>query len=197
MNQKILKPAQGKKAVCISFVAPITDITTQALLAAVSNATNQGNHEVYLLLSTPGGSVSSGITAYNTLKTFPVFLTIVNTGNIQSIGNVIYQSGKHRIATPSSSFMFHGIGFDLPQNTRLELKDVKERLVSLENDQNLMANILAKHTNLDLQAVNQLFLQMEFVDTDNAIKYGITDEITEVRFPKGQVPIHQIVFNKN
>ena len=197
MKQKVLKPPPGKKGACISFVAQITDITIQALLSSVTNASNQGCHEIYLLLSTRGGSVTSGITAYNMLRSSPVSLTLVNTGSIFSIGNVIYQSGKHRIATPASSFMFHGIGIDVLQNSRLELKDIKEKLVSLENDQNLMAKILAKHTKLELERINQLFLNMEFVDTEKATDYGIVDEVSEVRLPKGEVPIHQIMFNKN
>lgn len=77
---------------------------------------------VYLLLSTPGGSVMHGMNLYNVLRGMPFELITHNVGNVDSIGNAVFLAGAKRYAAPHSTFMFHGVGFDLPAQTRLEEK---------------------------------------------------------------------------
>jgi hypothetical protein len=50
-------------------------------------------------------------------------------GNIDSIGNAIFLAGKTRKACTHSTFMFHGVGFDIHQ--RLEEKNLREGLDSI------------------------------------------------------------------
>lgn len=91
--------------------------------------------------------------------------------------------------------MFHGVGVELQQNRRMELKDLKEMLEHLESEQRLMSDILARHTDLEIPDLEKLFLQMSFISSDDAIKYGIVDEVTDISLSETDLPIHQIMFN--
>ncbi|MFN0191852.1 MAG: ATP-dependent Clp protease proteolytic subunit [Aestuariivirga sp.] len=184
----------GSSPVCISFLSPVDSLTASVLLAAVTEQTNRGCDDIHLFLSTPGGGVADGIAVYNVLSTLPVHLTTYNVGTVDSIGNVIYMAGKVRVAFPASRFMFHGVGFDI-QSARFELKDVKERIAAIQNDQSLIADVLVKHSNLGIDDVNKLFLEAAFIRANDAHERGIAHEVREIRLPKG-VPIVQLVFQR-
>lgn len=193
-NNPVAIKTKGKNPVCVSFSAGIDPTTAPPLMGALSNAINNGHDEIHLFLSTQGGSVSDGITLYNFIRALPVPVIIYNVGSVNSIGNVIYQAGTRRVCSPMASFMFHGVGFDI-SNARLEMKELKERLDSLENDQSLILDIMEKHTSMDRNNIQKLFIEMEFLRAQEALQRGITDEVTDVHLPTG-LPILQLVFQR-
>lgn len=95
-------------------------------MAALAKAANDGHDELHVLLSSPGGRVADGIAVYNFMRALAVRIVTYNIATVDSIGNVIFQGGTHRVASPTSRFMFHGVGFKLPQ-ARFELKQLRER----------------------------------------------------------------------
>jgi ATP-dependent protease ClpP protease subunit len=176
----------------ISFHAQITEQTAQNLLGATFNLLQQGVSEIVYLLSTPGGSVSSGITVYNTLKGLPIPTTMHNVGNIDSIGNSIFLAGKKRYACPHSTFMFHGVGLDV-QNQRLERKGLEEYLSSLKAEERKIGSIITDETSLKSEEVDGLFVQANTKDANFALASGIIHEIRPLAIPKG-APVLQLVF---
>ena len=52
----------------IEFFAPVVDVTINALLTAITQKMAQGQRKFILLISTPGGSVFHGLSAYNFLS---------------------------------------------------------------------------------------------------------------------------------
>lgn len=177
--------------VYISFHSPITDITAQQLLAVAADQINKGANELYFLLSTPGGSVSSGVTLFNTLKSLPAKIIMHNTGNIDSIGNAIFLSGDERYACEHSTFMFHGVGFDV-QPQRFERKDLEERLDGIRADEQRIGNIIAAETSLVSKDVDGLFVQAVTKNAEFALDKGIIHEIRPVEILQGS-PILQLV----
>ena len=77
----------------ISFSAEISPQTTETLIAVLAEQVNRKVDEVYLMLSTPGGSVMHGLNLYNVLRALPLKLIIHNVGNVDSIGNAIFLAG--------------------------------------------------------------------------------------------------------
>ncbi len=183
---------QGAKPLCISFNAQITAQTASALMAAMANAMNNGCDDVHLLFSTPGGSVADGIATYNMLRSLPARLVTYNIGGVNSIGNVVYQAGAHRVCAPTSSFMFHGVATGTDGRS-MELKQLKERVEHIKNDQSMISDIICRHTGIGLDDVNKLFLEMAFVSSQEALQRGIADEVREIKLPKG-LPVQQLIF---
>ena len=192
-----LQPPAGAipPVVYVSFSAEINPNTTESLIATVSNIVNQGVPRIYLLLSTPGGSVMHGMTLYNVLRGLPVELTTHNVGNVDSIGNAIFLAGRNRFACQHSTFMFHGVGFDIQAGGRLEEKLLRERLGTILSDQQRIGSILEERTRLRHNQVRSLFREAQTKDAAYAVSCGIVDEIRDVDIPAGS-PVVSLVFQR-
>jgi ATP-dependent protease ClpP protease subunit len=169
----------------VSFSAEIDANTTESLIATLTNLANQGVQDVCLLLSTPGGKVMNGISLYNVLRAFPFRLTTHNVGNVDSIGNAVFLAGETRYACPHSTFMFHGVGFDIAAGQRLDQKPLRELLASVEADQRRIGSIIEQRTTLQSEEIPQLFLEAQTKDAAYAVRSGIVHEVRDVQIPAG------------
>lgn len=179
--------------VYISFNTEINFGTTQQLLGASFDQISKGATHLYYLFSTPGGIVDPGIALYNVLKGLPVETTMHNVGAVDSIGNAVFLAGNNRFACQHSTFMFHGVGFDTPQNARLEEKNLREKLDSVAALQRKIGGIVADQTSLKGEEVDGLFLEAQTKDTDFAMTKGIITAVKDVTIPPG-APLIQLVF---
>jgi ATP-dependent Clp protease, protease subunit len=196
MSKKVQYPLPAKQPdVYVSFSAEITPQPTEALIATLANLANQNVPRVHLLFSTYGGGVMQGITLYNTLRAFPFELITHNVGNVNSIGNAVFLAGAKRYACPQSTFMFHGVGFDVTGGIRLEEKLLLERLDGLRADQKLIADVIAARTKLSAENIAKLFLEAQTKDADWAVGAGLVDEIRDVNIPAGH-PVQGLVFER-
>jgi ATP-dependent protease ClpP protease subunit len=181
--------------VFISFSAEIVPKTTEALIAVLGEQANKKVDEVYLMISTPGGSVMHGFNLYNVMKALPFKLITHNVGNVDSIGNAIFLAGQERYACPQSTFMFHGVGFDTQPGMRLEEKFLRERLDSLLQDQKRIGSVIGSHTNLNERQIRNLFREARTKDANYALSVGIVHDVRDVQIPPGS-PIISLVFQR-
>jgi len=171
--------------VFINFNAPIVEKTCQELMAFLAEQTRKGESEAYVLFSSGGGAVPPGVTLHNFIMSLPIRVIMHNTGIVDSIANVVFLAGAERYAVPHSSFLFHGVGFDVRQPTRFEEKQVKERLLSIERDQQLIGEIIAGNSKLDLNKIKEMFLEAHTITPEQAKEVGIIQEIRKVKIPTG------------
>jgi ATP-dependent Clp protease protease subunit len=148
---------------------------------------------LHLLLSTPGGNVMHGLNLNNLFRGLPFELITHNIGNVDSIGNAIFLAGAKRYATAHSTFMFHGVGFDLNNPLRLEKKFLRERLDSLMSDQKRIGSISVERTKITEDSVSELFLEAKTKDATFAVSSGIIDEIRDVQIPVGGPVISLVI----
>lgn len=182
--------------VYISFCSEINPTTTEGLLNACTELVQRGARELRLLLSTPGGSVHHGITVYNVLRALPAKIVTHNVGAVNSIGNVIFLAGEERYANPGTTFMFHGVGFDVTTPVRFEEKLLRERLQTLQADQGQIAAIIRERARFeDPREVEGLFLEAATKDTEFAKAREIIHDVREAKVPDG-TPVVQLVFKR-
>ena len=181
----------GKNPIFVWFTSIIDSTTSQALMAFLCKAVNDGHDEIHLFLSTPGGGVSEGVTIYNFIRAVPSRVVIYNMGTVASIGNVVYQAADFRVCARTSSFMFHGVGVDFPSRETLELKRLKEIVSHINNDQGMISQVIARHTNLSTKRIKELFLQMTLMRADEALDDLVTDIVGDIQLPVG-IPIQKI-----
>ena len=186
---------EGAPLVYISFSAEIIPNTTEALIATIANLVNLKVKKVHLLFSTPGGQVMNGMNLYSVLRGMPIKLSIHNVGNVDSIGNAIFLAGDTRYATPNSTFMFHGVGFNSPRGERLEEKFLRERLDGILSDQKRIGDIISKHTKLTKGEIENLFREAQTKDAVYAMSKGIVQEIRDIKITSG-CPIIPMVFKR-
>jgi ATP-dependent Clp protease protease subunit len=187
--------AQPQVPAFVSFSAEIVPKTIEALLATMANLVNQGFQEIHLLLSTPGGSVMHGITAYNVLRGLPITLITHNVANVDSIGTVLFLAGQRRYACPQATFMLHGVAFSVTSATNFFEKNLTERLASVRADQERIKAIYSDRAGINPNDAEQFFLGEVTINAADAVQRGIVHELREVRIPAGS-PVLQLVFDR-
>lgn len=170
----------SERPTVIEFFAPVIDVTINALLSAINQKTKQGQQEFVLLISTPGGSVFHGLSAYNLLKGMPAKITTHNFGSVDSIGVVLFCAGEHRFCVPQARFLLHGVSAQFPQNTSLEEKQLEERLKSLRSDIENISKVVAANSKKNIEQVVNAMLDRTTLNPEEAKAWGL---VTEIRTP--------------
>jgi len=172
------------KPVVIKFFAPVIDVTINALMDAIDQKMKQGVTEFIILISSPGGSVFHGLSAYNYLRGLPVAVTTHNFGSVDSIGVVLFCGGSKRLSVPQARFLLHGVSAGF-QNERLEEKQLEERLKALRIDIDNIAKVIAANTGKALQDVINAMLERTTLNSEEAKAWGLVHEIKSELFEAG------------
>lgn len=179
----------------INFIAEIIPKTVEALMGITSDLVNRGHRELYLALSSPGGSVSDGVALYNYLRSLPVKLTTHNIGSVNSIGNIVFLAGSRRLACAHTTFMFHGVSLQTQAPQAFERKSLREHLSSIESDEKRIAGIVAERTKLTQSAIDNFFLEAKTLSAEDAVADSIVHEIAQLSVPQG-CPLFSLVFQR-
>jgi ATP-dependent Clp protease, protease subunit len=169
----------------VKFFAPVMQDSINALMQVIDKKLSQGAKKMGLLISTPGGDVFHGLSAYNFLKGVPLEITTHNFGSADSIGVVLYCAGTKRLSVPHARFLLHGVMCNFPGPVSLEEKQLEERLKGLQIDMGNIASIIADTVRKDKKAVLSDMLNRTTLYPEQAIDYGLTHEIRSELFEPG------------
>jgi ATP-dependent protease ClpP protease subunit len=172
------------KPIVIKFFAPVIDVTINALMDAIDKKMKQGVKDFIILISSPGGSVLHGLSAYNYLKGLPVTITTHNFGSVDSIGVILFCGGSKRFSVPQARFLLHGVSAGF-QNERLEEKQLEERLKGLKIDLENIAKVIAANTGKIVKDVTDAMLDRTTLNPDEAKAWGLVHEIKVELFEAG------------
>ena len=173
------------KAAVIRFFAPVIDVTVNALMSAVDQKMKQGTKEFIILISSPGGSVIHGLSAYNYLKGLPAVITTHNFGSVDSIGIVLYCAGSRRLSVPQARFLFHGVNVQFRGDQNLEEKVLEERLKGLRVDMENIARVIAANAGRDANDVTDAMIEGRMLNPEEAKSWGLVHEIKSELFEAG------------
>jgi len=162
--------------ISFDFIGPINDESFLALRNYIVSQPNQISH-LTINISSLGGSVITGITAYNFLKHLPFTITTHNLGEVSSAAILLYLAGNTRTAESFSKFMIHPISLGV--NSSLSYHNVQELLRGIEADIRNYQNI----TNLETNFLNGKY-NIEYLlkgdslvlDTESAYECGIVNK---------------------
>jgi ATP-dependent Clp protease protease subunit len=135
--------------------------------------------DIQLYINSPGGTVSSGLSVYDTMQFVNCDVSTICIGQAASMGALLLGGGAHgkRYALPHSRIMVHqpSAGFS-GQATDIEIhaKEVLELKRRLNE-------IMARHTGQTLQQVEQDLERDNFMSSVEAVKYGLIDTVLEQR----------------
>jgi len=169
----------------IRFFAPVNDGTIHALLNTIDEKMRGGQRNFILLISTTGGSVFHGLTAYNYLRGIPARITTHNFGSVDSIGVVLYCGGTKRLSVPQARFLLHGVVSQFPQPASLEEKQLEERLKGLRIDIENIAKVIAASTRKPVEEVVAAMHERTTLNPEDAKMWGLVHDITSELFPDG------------
>ncbi len=173
------------KPVVIRFFAPVIDATVNALMNAVDQKMKQGMRDFIILISSPGGSVIHGLSAYNYLKGLAVSITTHNFGSVDSIGIVLYCAGSRRLSVPQARFLFHGVNVQFRGEQNLDEKLLEERLKGLRIDVENIAKIIAANTSKNTKDIGDAMIERTTLNPEEAHSWGLVHAIKSELFEVG------------
>ena len=173
------------KPVVIKFFAPVIDATVNALMNGIDQKMKQGTENFIILVSSPGGSVPHGLSAYNYLKGLPASITTHNFGSVDSIGIVLYCAGSRRLSVPQARFLLHGVNAQFKGDQNLEEKQLEERLKGLRIDIENIAKVIAANTGKSVKDVTNAMLERTTLNPEEARSWGLVHEIKSQLFESG------------
>ncbi len=169
----------------IKFFAGVNEASVNALMSAVEQKLREGANEIVLLISSPGGSVFHGLSAYNFLKGIPAHVVTHNFGSVDSMGVVLLCAGDRRLSVPHARFLLHAVSAAFPQPASLEEQQLEERLKGLRIDIENIAGVIAATTGRSEEQVTKDMLNRTTLNPEQAVQYGLIHEIKEELLPAG------------
>ena len=151
------------------------DYISSLVVAQLLFLSNKSEEDITLYLNSPGGSVDSGLSIYDTMQTIPNNVKTVVTGSACSMGAFILSSGTkgYRFATPSSRIMIHMVSGGAYGTT----VDVKIRLEEQQRLNNYLNERLSVHCNKKITEIEKATERDNWMTPTEAKKFGIIDDI--------------------
>ena len=138
---------------------------------------------ISIYINSVGGTVTNGLfTIYDTMQRIEAPVETVCVGEAYSAAAVILAAGDKRKAYPNSKVMIHNIQVSGMWGDSQEI--IREaKLVDEENKK--LLETLARHTGKPLSRIKKDCSRDFYMTADEALKYGIIDEIL---VPKKNIP---------
>ena len=134
------------------------------------------NHDdIYLYINSPGGSVTSGLAIYDTMNFIKSDVRTIVVGMAASMGAFLLSSGAKgkRCALKNAEVMIHQV-LGGTQGQATDIKIQAEHILKIKKKLN---RILASNTGKSLQKVIKDFERDNYMSSDEALRYGLIDEI--------------------
>lgn len=131
--------------------------------------------EVQIYINSPGGSVSAGLGIYDTMQLIAPRVSTLCTGMAASMAAVLLAAGEsgRRMALPHSRVMIHQpMGGVQGQASDIEI--TAREILRLKKE---LYQILAHHTGASIKKITQDADRDYWLSADEALKYGLIDEI--------------------
>jgi ATP-dependent Clp protease protease subunit len=153
----------------------VNDNTANAVVAELLYLDSLGNDDISLYINSPGGSITAGMAIYDTMNFIKSDVSTICVGMAASMGAFILATGTtgKRFILPNAEVMIHQpLGGVQGQATEIEI--AAERILKIKKKLN---KILAKSTGKDINTINNDTDRDHFMDSEEALAYGIVDRI--------------------
>ena len=155
---------------------PINDQVANLIVAQLLFLDRENpDKEIQLYINSPGGEIYPGLAIYDTMQMMRAPISTIAVGWTASLGTVLLAAGRkgRRFSLPHATIHMHPAG----GGARGYAPDVEIQYRELKQMQDLLHNILAKHTGQDLKKIADDFDRDYFMDAPQAVEYGIIDEV--------------------
>ena len=164
----------------IFLVGPVEDHMANLVVAQLLFLESENpDKDIHLYINSPGGSVTAGMSIYDTMQFIKPDVSTMVIGQACSMGAFLLAAGAKgkRYSVPNSRVMIHqpsggaqGQATDILIHAK-NIQDTKERL----------NRILAEHTGQSYETIAQDTERDNFMDAQAAMEYGLVDQVLEKR----------------
>lgn len=164
----------------IFMVGPVTDESANLVVAQMLFLESENpDKDIYLYINSPGGSVTAGLSIYDTMNFIKPDVSTLCTGMAASMGAFLLAAGAKgkRFALPNAKVMIHQpLGGMQGQATEIEIH-AREILKTREQ----LNKILAERTGQPLEKIQQDTERDYYLSAAEAQTYGLVDQVIEKR----------------
>ncbi|OSI18297.1 ATP-dependent Clp endopeptidase, proteolytic subunit ClpP [Neisseria dentiae] len=162
----------------VFLVGPVNDDSANLVVAQLLFLESENpDKDIFLYINSPGGSVTAGMSIYDTMNFIKPDVSTLCLGQAASMGAFLLSAGTKgkRFALPNSRVMIHqplisgGLGgqasdIEIHARELLKLKDKLNRL-------------LAQHSGQDLAKVERDTDRDNYMSAEEAKEYGLIDQV--------------------
>ena len=164
----------------IFAVGPIEDNMANLIVAQMLFLESENpNKDIYLYINSPGGSITSGLSIYDTMQFIKSDVSTICIGQAASMGAILLAGGtkSKRFSLPNSRMMIHQpiSGF------QGQASDIDIHAKEVLKMKALVNSILSKHTGKSEKQIGKDTDRDNFMDAQAALEYGLIDQILEER----------------
>ncbi len=166
----------------IFLVGPVNDMSANLVVAQLLflEAENP-DKDISLYINSPGGSVTAGMSIYDTMQFIKPDVSTLCIGQAASMGAFLLASGAKgkRFSLPNSRVMIHqpSGGFQ-GQSTDIQIH--AKEIMYLRGKLN---GILARHTGRTTEEIDRDTERDNFMSAEQSVEYGMIDKVIETRAP--------------
>lgn len=138
--------------------------------------------DIHLYINSPGGSVTAGLSIYDTMQFIKPEVSTMCIGQAASMGAMLLAGGAKgkRLALPHSRIMIHQpSGGAQGQASDIEIQ--ANEIIKLRKDLNIL---LAEHSNQTVEDIAKDTERDNFMSAEQALKYGLVDKVIQPRVDK-------------
>ncbi len=160
----------------IFLVGPVNDMSANLIVAQLLflEAENP-DKDISLYINSPGGSVTAGMSIYDTMQFVKPDVSTLCIGQAASMGAFLLAAGAKdkRFSLPNSRVMIHqpSGGFQ-GQSTDIQIQ-AKEIMYLREK----LNAILANHTGRSAEEIDRDTERDNFMSAEESVKYGMIDKV--------------------
>lgn len=151
------------------------DVVTKLMLLEADNP----GEEIRFYISSPGGSVTSGMVIYDTMQMLKSPVSTICMGLAASMGSILLSGGVKgkRLIFPHGEVMIHqpSLGGHI-QGVSADMEIHAEQILRTKE---MGAKILADNTGQTIERIRKDFERDYWMDAAKSIEYGIVDKIVE------------------
>jgi ATP-dependent Clp protease protease subunit len=169
----------------IFAVGPIEDHMANLIVAQLLFLESENpDKDIHLYINSPGGSVTAGLSIYDTMQFIKPDVSTMCIGQAASMGAFLLCGGAHgkRFCLPNARTMIHqpsggaqGQATDIDIQAR-EILIIRQRLNQL----------MAEHTGQSLEVIERDTERDRFMNAQQSKEYGLIDEVVTSRASTGR-----------
>ena len=164
----------------VFLCGPLDDIVANLIVAQLLWLESENpDKDIHLYINSPGGSVTAGLSVYDTMQFVRCDIATMCVGQAASMGAFLLAAGAQgkRVALPNSRMMLQqpsggsqGVAADIEIQAR-EIVLIRTRL----------NEILAAHTSQTIEKIAEDTDRDYWMNPDEALQYGLVDTVQHAR----------------
>ena len=164
----------------IFIVGPIEDQMANLVVAQLLFLESENpDKDIHIYFNSPGGSVTAGLSIYDTMQFVKPEVSTMCLGQAASMGAFLLSGGTKgkRLILPNARTMIHQpSGGAQGQATDIEIQ-AKEILFLRER----LNRLLADHTGQPLDVIERDTERDRFMSAEQSVEYGLVDQVISTR----------------